>query len=123
MHQVPNQASVLYLLVALGLLVGAGEYYFLLLPPAHTKLYLLALKFFAKGGLLFRLLLIVTYPLCFAMAGAGLQAQAKKAEKAKAPAALLGWLLLFAVSAFLLLTIHVILFLRSAFQLLWSGCC
>jgi type IV secretory pathway TraG/TraD family ATPase VirD4 len=104
MHQVQNQASALYLLVALGLLVGAGEYYFLLLPPAHTKLFLLALKFFAKGGLLFRLLLIVTYPLCFAFAGAGLQAQ--KAEKAKAPAAWLGWLLLFVASAFLLLTIH-----------------
>jgi hypothetical protein len=121
MHQVQNQASALYLLVALGLLVGGGEYYFLLLPPAHTKLYLLALKFFAEGGLLFRLLLVVAYPLCFAMAGAGLQAQAQKAEKSKASTAWLGWLLLFVASAFLLLTIHRNPFFAACFPVALAG--
>jgi hypothetical protein len=62
MYQAQNQASVLYLLVDLGLLVGSREYYFLLLPAAHTNLHLLALKFFAKGGgLLFRLRATCSY--------------------------------------------------------------
>ena len=123
MHQMQNQTSTLYVLLALALLGASAEYYFLLLPPAHTKLYLLALKFFAKGGLLFRLLLIMVYPLCFAFAGVRLQSQVQKAEKAKAPAAWLGWFLLFAASACLLLTIHRNPFFAVCFPAALAVCC
>ncbi len=106
MHQTHQQATSFFLLAAFAAAVTAGEYYFLQAAPAHTKLYLLSLKFFAKGGFWFRLLLLVAYPLAFACVGAGLKAKAKRSGGKKRVAGTLLWLLCFTGSALLLLTVH-----------------
>ncbi len=106
MHQTNQQATSFFLLAAFAAAVTAGEYYFLQAAPAHTKLYLLSLKFFAKGGFWFRLLLLVAYPLAFACVGAGLKAKSKRSGGKKWIAGTLLWLLCFSGSTLLLLTVH-----------------
>jgi hypothetical protein len=99
-----NQATTLFL-IAGGLLVVLGaEYYFLTMEPAHTRWYLWALTFFAKGSRFFRILFIALYPLCFALAGRTL-AEEKRRENLKTMVPLWLWLLLYALSACLLYTI------------------
>jgi hypothetical protein len=99
-----NQSATLYLIAGGLILVLGAEYYFLTMEPAHTRWYLSALKFFGKGGTFFRVLFIVLYPLCFALAGRTL-AEEKRREKTKAKLPLWFWLMLYASSACLLYTV------------------
>ncbi len=99
-----NQAATLYLIAGGLLFVLGAEYYFLTMEPAHTLWYLSALTFFTRGGKFFRILFLVLYPLCFALAGRTL-AEERLSEKSKTRLPLWLWLLLYSSSACLLYTI------------------
>ncbi len=112
-----NQKTQWFLLLLFLFAFSLGEYFFLGLPPANATLYQQGLKLFSKAGWFVRLLLVVLYPLGFAMPPIGLaESNTAGIERKPMPGKIkVLYVVLYLLGGFLLASLHYNPFFKEAY--------